>query len=72
MGQRNGCPSAAGEPPDSARVEGGVLGQRTREAQTLAVIAGSQWCWAAWVASWLGGTYSFAPVRMSRVEGKER
>lgn len=34
MGQRDGCPSAAGGPPDRARV-GGVLGQRTREAQTL-------------------------------------
>lgn len=70
MGQRDGCPSAAGGPPDRARV-GGVLGQRTREAQTLAVIAGSLWCWAAGIASWLGGTYSFAPVWRTGVEGKE-
>lgn len=51
---------------------GDVLGQRIREAKALAVIAGSLWCWAASILSFLGGTYSFAPVRRTGEGGKER
>lgn len=70
-GRRIGARASREDGESEVRV-GGDLGQRTCKAETLSVIAGRLWCWTASILSWLGGTYSFAPVWRTGEGAKER